>query len=267
MLKTEMRNPHTTHIDRMTTAEMLAAINRENYTAVKAVEEASGAIEKVIDITAAAFANGKRLYIIGAGTSGRLGILDAAECPPTYGVPHDTVVGIIAGGHSSVFRAAENAEDNEEAGAKDIDAVMAGDVVIGVSVAGGAAYVVGALKEARRRGATAVALTSNYDSPIEKVADVCIVTDTGAEVVTGSTRMKAGTAHKLVLNAITTCAMVKTGKVYENLMINLKPSNKKLTKRMLSIVCDICGCEEEEAEALLTAHEWNIRAAVEAYKA
>lgn len=267
MLKTEMRNPHTTHIDKMSTAEMIAAINRENYNSVKAVEEAGEAIAKAIDFTAEAFANDKRLYIIGAGTSGRLGIMDAAECPPTYGVPHDTVVGIIAGGHDSVFRAKENAEDNLEAGVQDIDAVEEGDVVVGVSVAGGAAYVVGALREARRRGAKTVALTSNFDTPIEKEADVCIVTDTGAEVVTGSTRMKAGTAHKLVLNMLTTCAMVKTGKVYENLMINLKPSNKKLTKRMLSIVCDICGCDEAMAEELLEKHDWNIRAAVESYKA
>ena len=256
-----MRNPATTHIDQMTTSEMLSVIAAENYNAAKAVEAAIPSITLAVDVITESFKQGGRLFFIGAGTSGRLGIMDAAECPPTYGVPYDMVNGIIAGGPNCVFRASEQAEDSEENGALDIEknGVSAGDVVVGISVAGGASYVVGALKKARSLGASAIALTCNEGSPIEQVSDICIITDTGAEVITGSTRMKAGSAHKMVLNMLTTCAMVKLGNVYENMMINLKPTNIKLRKRMIQIVCDICGCEADEAENLLEQNEWNIR--------
>ena len=264
MLKTEQRNPNTTHIDKMTTAEMVAAIAAENYNAAKAVEEASADIAKAIDAITEAFEKGGRLFFIGAGTSGRLGILDAAECPPTFGTDKSQVVGIIAGGRSCVFEASENAEDKEENGRADIAQNNLGenDVLVGISVAGGAAYVVGALREAKERGAVTVALTSNYDTPISKESDITIVTDTGAEAIMGSTRMKAGSAHKMVLNMLTTCAMVKTGKIYENVMINLRPTNIKLRKRMVNIVADLGCCTAEEAEAKLCANEWNIRKAL-----
>ena len=264
MLKTEQRNESTTHIDKMTTAEMVAAIAKENYNAAKAVEEASADIAKAIDAITESFRKGGRLFFIGAGTSGRLGILDAAECPPTFGTDKSQVVGIIAGGRNCVFEASENAEDKEENGRADIAEHNLGenDVLVGISVAGGAAYVVGALREAKKRGAVTVALTSNYDTPISKESDIAIVTDTGAEAIMGSTRMKAGSAHKMVLNMLTTCAMVKTGKIYENVMINLRPTNIKLKKRMINIVADLGNCTVEEAEKKLDNNEWNIRKAL-----
>ena len=265
MLKTEMRNPHTMHFDKMSSAEQVAAMCRENGNAVLAVEKAAPEIAKAIDAVATAFRGGHRLFFIGAGTSGRLGVLDAAECPPTFGVPQDMVQGIIAGGKERMFSASENDEDKFENGVTDIKSsqLCAGDVLVGVSVAGGAAYVVGALQTAKELGATTVALTSNFDTPIEKCADITIITDTGAEVITGSTRLKAGTAHKMVMNMLTTCAMAQTGKVYENMMINLKPSNIKLRNRVIRITAAILDCDEEAAIAALEANEWNIRRAVE----
>ena len=190
---------------------------------------------------------------MGAGTSGRLGVLDAAECPPTYGVDYGKVVGVIAGGEKAITRASEIGEDNGEAG---IDAlkergVTASDIVVGVSAAGGANFVVSALNYAKSLGCTTVGVTSNYGSKLDEIADISIVTDTGAEVITGSTRLKAGSAQKMVLNTISTLSMVKSGYVYQNLMINLKPSNIKLRKRMIGIVQEILGINEANAEDLL----------------
>ena len=264
MLKTEMRNPASMHIDQMKTADMVALMAKENYNAVRAVEEATASIADAVDVISKAFENGRRLFFIGAGTSGRLGVLDAAECPPTFGVSPEMVTGIIAGGHDCMFRASENQEDNFESGRADVIAngITEGDVLVGISVAGGASYVVGALRTAKELGATAIALTSNESTPIEKEADITIITDTGAEILTGSTRLKAGTAHKMVLNILTTCAMIKTGKVYENMMINLRPSNIKLRARTIRIVQEILCCDEVTAIAKLEANEWNIRRAV-----
>lgn len=268
MLKTEMRNPKTTHIDKMSTTEMVSVMCEENYNAVRAVENAGASIAKAIEAIVNSFKNGGRLFFVGAGTSGRLGILDSAECPPTFGVDFGMVNGIIAGGEKCMVRAAEGAEDNEESGIEDIvkHGVKAGDVVVGISVAGGAAYVVGALKKARSLGAVTVSLSSNEGCKIEQESDISIFTDTGTEVITGSTRLKAGTAHKMVLNMLTTCSMVKMGYVYENMMINLKPSNIKLTKRMINIVTEICGCDEKTAEELLEKNDWSIKKAAENYK-
>lgn len=264
MIKTEMRNPNTMHFDKMSTAEMVAVMAAENANAVRAVEAASASIAKAIDTVAAAFERGNRLFFIGAGTSGRLGVLDAAECPPTFGVPHEMVQGIIAGGEGCMFRAAENAEDLAQSGRADVlsHGVRAGDVLVGISVAGNAAYVKEALRTARELGAHTVALTCNENAGIAEHADTVIVTDTGAEVLTGSTRLKAGTAHKMVLNMLTTCAMTKIGNVYENLMINLRPTNDKLRDRTIRIVQEILGCTREVAEEKLEANEWNIRKAV-----
>lgn len=268
MLKTEMRNEHTMHIDKMTSIEMVAAMARENYRAAQAVEEQSEAIANCIDIIAEAFNSGHRLFFMGCGTSGRLGVLDAVECPPTFGADPSMVQGIIAGGEKRMFAASENEEDKEDKGRQDVEArgVSAGDVVVGVSVAGGAAYVVGGLQKAKELGASTIALTCNDNSPIAAVSDLAIVTDTGAEVITGSTRLKAGTAHKMVMNMLTTCAMVKTGRVYENMMVNLKPYNIKLRQRVINIVCDICHCDREKAVELLDATDWEIRAAAELYR-
>lgn len=266
--KTEMRNSATTHIDRMTTAEMIACIQKENENAVAAVGAASAQIEKACDVIADRLSKGGRLIYMGAGTSGRLGVLDAAECPPTYGVPQDMVIGIIAGGEKCLVRAAEQEEDHAEFGVRDLQdhQVTKLDAVVGISAAGNAQYVVGALNYARQLGCATVGITSNEGSLLTECAEIPIVVDTGAEVITGSTRMKAGTAQKLVLNTLSTVAMIKLGKVYENMMVNLRPTNEKLTRRMVGIVKEMTGTDEAKARELLDAAEWNIKAAVQLYR-
>lgn len=268
MLKTEMRNPRTRHIDRMTTAEMMAVMQEENERAAAAIRAELSAIGEAVDAIAARMREGGRLFYVGCGTSGRLGVLDAAECPPTYGVPHGLVVGLIAGGDGALRRAAEGAEDSFESGEADLaaHAPTDRDTVIGISVAGGAAYVLGAFAEAARRGALRIALTSNADTPIEREAAIVIHPDTGEEVITGSTRMKAGSAHKMILNMISTAVMVKLGHVAENLMINLRPTNKKLRERMIGIVGELSGASREAAEAALLGNGFEIRAAVAAIR-
>ena len=268
MLKTEMRNPRSMHIDHMTSEEMVTLIAKENYAVVKAVEKQIRPITDAVDAVSETFSKGGRLFFIGAGSSGRLGILEAAECPPTFGVETDKVVGIIAGGNDCMVRASENEEDNAERGKRDLlnSGVKKGDTVVGISASGGAAYVAEALKTAKETGATAIALTCNENSLIASFSDITIVTDTGEEIITGSTRMKAGTAHKMVLNMLTTCAMIKQGNVYENMMINLSPSNIKLRGRAIRIVMEICGCDDAVAEKLLKENEFNIRKAVDKYK-
>ena len=268
LLKTEMRNPDTTYIDRMTTAEMLECIQRENEKAVLSLRGALDKIEIACDIIAKKLFDGGRLIYVGAGTSGRLGVLDASECPPTFGVPRDMVVGIIAGGEKCMFQAAESAEDSYESGINDLKDknLTKNDVVVGISAAGNAQYVVGALDFANELGCETIGITSNEGTLITKSAKISIITDTGAEVVTGSTRMKAGTAQKLILNMLSTVAMIKLGNVYENLMINLRPTNDKLTLRMVRIVTEISEVSEEEARNLLEKSNWNIRAAVQSAK-
>ena len=264
--KTEMRNPYSINMDKMNSEEMARLVITANYEAVKAVESAADSIAKVVDAIAEAFENGGRLFYIGAGTSGRLGVLDASECPPTFGVAYDQVQGIIAGGKERMFKAGENEEDKYEKGCEAIaeHCVTSRDVVVGISAAGNAAYVVGAIETAKALGAVTVGISSNPNTKILNAADIPIFTDTGAEVLTGSTRLKAGTAQKIVLNTLTTCAMAKTGKVYENMMINLKPSNEKLRRRVVRIVREILSCDEKTAIDKLEASEWNIRKAVTA---
>ena len=267
MLRTETRNPDSMHIDKMTSLEMVSLMNKENMNSVMAVEAALPQIAQAVDAAAKAIGNGGKLVYIGAGTSGRLGVLDASECPPTFGVTHDTVQGIIAGGPERMFKAGENAEDVYENGVADVEKVLkAGDVLVGISAAGGAKYVIGALEKAKEMGCTTVSVSSNPNTAIEKVADIAIVCDTGPEVVTGSTRLKAGNSQKFVLNMLSTCAMIKTGKVYENLMVNLKPSNEKLKGRVVRITAAILDCTEEEAIPLLEQNDWNIRKTVEGAK-
>lgn len=265
MLKTEMRNEKTTHIDKMSTMEMLNVIQEENLNAVKAVGDQLESIASAVDKISEALERGGRLIYMGAGTSGRLGVLDASECPPTFGVSHDTVIGIMAGGDGAIRKAKEGAEDSPSEGVEDLKKISLNerDVVVGISAAGGAQYVIQALLYAKSIGCTTVGITSNKGTLLDEVSDISIVTDTGAEVITGSTRMKAGTAQKLVLNMLSTGAMIKTGKVYENLMINLSATNDKLTKRMIRIVSDIKKIPEDEAEKLLEENDWNIRRSVE----
>lgn len=266
MRKTEMRNPDSKYISTMSTEEMVALMQRENLNAVRAIDAELSAITQAIDAISQRMKDGGRLFYVGCGTSGRLGVLDSSECPPTYGVSPELVIGIIAGGDSALRSAVEGAEDDEEAGKRDICAyeLTEKDSVVGISVAGGAAYVRGALLAAGKAGALIVALTCNADSPIEELSDIAIHPDTGAEIVTGSTRMKAGSAHKMILNMISTAVMIRQGHVYENLMINLRPSNIKLRDRMIRIVSDITGKPYGEAEQLLEDNDFVIRRAIEA---
>ena len=249
MKKTEYRNDKSTNIDKMNALEIATLMNNEDKLVPFAVEKALPEIAKAIDFAVDSFHKGGRLLYIGAGTSGRLGVLDASECPPTYGEPPEKVVGIIAGGYNALYRAAENAEDMGYNGVKDILDVNIcnNDTLVGISVAGDAEYVRSALEKAREVGAHTIALTCNYDTLISNVADITIVTDTGPEVVTGSTRLKAGTAHKLVLNMITTASMVLTGHVVENLMVNMRPTNVKLKERAARIINDLTSIGMEKA--------------------
>lgn len=268
MSRTEARNPKTTHIDKMSTVEMLRIINEENMNSVRAVEAASEQIAKAVDAATAALEAGGRIIYIGAGTSGRLSVVDASECPPTFGVDYNTVRAVIAGGEKAIVRASENVEDQADTGRNDFLATepTGKDMVMGISASGNAEYVVSAMKAAKELGCVTVSLSCNPECKIADVADIAIFTDTGAEVITGSTRMKAGNAQKFVLNMISTCAMVKTGKVCENLMINLKPTNKKLKQRMIGIVTDLCGADAKTALKLLEENDFDIRSAVNAYK-
>ncbi len=268
MLRTEMRNPKTTHIDKMNTLEMLQVINEENKNAVLAVENELASIGKAVDALAEALKNGGRMFAMGAGTSGRLAVADAAECPPTYGVSKDMFVGLIAGGDSCLRSAQEKVEDIGTCGVEDLKNhnLTGKDVVIGISAAGGASYVLQALSYAKSLGCTTIGITSNKGSKLDQLADISISPDTGPEVITGSTRMKAGTSQKLILNMLSTCAMVKNGYVYENLMINLKPSNEKLRQRIINIVTDVTKVSESTAIEALDAHQWDIRATIDALK-
>lgn len=267
MLKTEMRNVHSTHIDRMSSSEMLTLMQRENQRAVDAVAAETEHIALAVDAITMRMKVGGRLFYVGCGTSGRLGVLDASECPPTYGVSSNTVVGIIAGGDRAIRIAAEGAEDSHEGGYADLAryAPTDRDCVVGISASGGAAYVLGAFACARECGALRIALSCNAGCPMEQIADIGIHPDTGAEVITGSTRMKAGTAHKMILNMISTSVMIQLGYVYENLMINLRPTNQKLRRRMIGIVSELAGTDANTAEALLEANGFEIRRALEAH--
>ena len=267
MKNTEKRNERSTHIDKMELYDALKLINEENAVAVDAVTKALPEIEKVCLLMVDAVNSQNRIFYIGAGTSGRLGVMDAAECPPTFGVSRDLFTGIIAGGHECMFRAAEAQEDDPDKARKDLEnaGFKRGDVLIGISASGDAAYVVGALRYAKEIGAHPVAIVNNPDTLMEKNADITIVLDTGAEVITGSTRMKAGTSQKIVLNMLSTMTMVKCGCVYENMMINLSPTNIKLRARVIRILCEILECNEEKAEEILNKTDWNLKKAIKLY--
>ena len=255
-LKTEGRNQNTLHIDQMSTIDMVTVMNNENRVVEDAIATQLPEIAKAIDIIAERLNAGGHLIYIGAGTSGRLGVVDASECPPTFGVDPYLVRGIMAGGEGAMFRAVEGAEDDEARGAEELlaDGVTAGDVVVGLSASGGAPYVLGALKKAREIGAIPMGITCNPDSRMHPICDVTIAPYVGAEVITGSSRLKAGTAQKLVLNMLSTGAMIKTGKVVGNLMINVKPTNIKLRDRCIRILMELGECDRATAEALIDKH-------------
>lgn len=262
-LSTETRNPQSDHIDELSTLEMLTVINQEDATVAGAVATQLPAIARAVDTIAARFAQGGRLFYIGAGTSGRLGVLDASECPPTFSVPPALVQGLIAGGDAALRNSSEHSEDSPEEGASDLAAAGFGianavdpdaatpDTLVGIAASGRTPYVLGALLHARKLQAFTIGLACVADSPISKVADLTIAPITGPEVVTGSTRMKAGTATKLVLNMLSTGVMIRMGAVYGNLMVNVKPTNDKLIDRAYRIIMDTTGCDRFTATRLL----------------
>jgi len=253
MKHTEQRNPNTMGLDKMTALEAVTAMNNEDKTVAFAVEKALPEIAQAVELVVDSFQKGGRLIYVGAGTSGRLGVLDASECPPTLGVPYEQVIGVIAGGKDAVFKAAEGAEDSGEYGVLDMKNINISDkdTVVGISVSGDAAYIYEALAYAKSMGAHTVALSGNPENRISQQAKVTIVTDTGAEALTGSTRLKAGTAHKMVLNMLSTVAMVRTGKVIENLMVNVAPTNVKLFDRAARICDTLTGMGVDAAKAEL----------------
>jgi N-acetylmuramic acid 6-phosphate etherase len=263
-LISEERNPNTMEIDLLPTVEVLRVINREDNSVPHAVEKVIAEIARAVDRIVDAFGEDGRLIYLGAGTSGRLGVLDAAECPPTFSIPADMVVGLIAGGAEALSKATEGAEDDAEAGAtalKDIGLTQR-DVVVGIAVSGRTPYVVGGLTYAKTMGATTVALSCNRDAAIAHVADISILPVVGPEVLTGSTRLKSGTAQKLVLNMLTTASMIRSGKCYQNLMVDLKPTNMKLVARAARIVTQATGCTAEQAQEALKRTANDVKLAI-----
>lgn len=248
-LTTESVNQDTIAIDECSTEEILRMINKEDQKVALAVEKEIPQIAEAVDIIYPALKSGGRMIYVGAGTSGRLGVLDASECPPTYGTDPTMVQGFIAGGDIALRSAVEGCEDDAEAGQQlVVDCnVTAKDVVIGITASGSASYVIGALKKARELGAKTIGVTNNKANDFDTYCDVCIAPVCGPEVISGSTRMKAGTSQKLVLNMLTTSVMVKLGKVYGNRMVDLRASNKKLNKRSIRMICEITGADEETA--------------------
>ena len=248
-IATEQRNPNTMNIDTLSTLDMVKLINREDHRVAEAVALVTDKIAEAVDVIAARLSTGGRLIYCGAGTSGRLGILDAVECPPTYSTDPETVQALMAGGYGAIFKAVEGAEDSKELGKADMQGIgfSGKDVLVGIAASGRTPYVLGCMEYAKELGAPTVAVTCCPGSILDSFADIGIAPAPGPEVVTGSTRMKSGTAQKMVLNMLSTGAMIKLGKVYGNLMVDVKPSNEKLVRRCVTIVCSATDCMEEEA--------------------
>lgn len=263
-IATEQRNPDTMHIDELSTLEMVRTINREDKKVAEAVERVLPQIAKAVDMIAERLHEGGRLIYCGCGTSGRLGILDAVECPPTYSVEPELVQGMIAGGYPAIFKAVEGAEDDRQLGEEDLKALglTDKDVLCGLAASGRTPYVLGAMAYAKAVGAAVIAVTCCAGSQIDQAADIGIAPMPGPEVVTGSTRMKSGTAQKMVLNMLSTGAMIKLGKVYGNLMVDVKPSNEKLIRRCVSIVRQAAEVDEQEAVAALEACGYSCKTAI-----
>jgi N-acetylmuramic acid 6-phosphate etherase len=262
---TESPNPESAHIDRMSSQEIVALINRNDKEVALAVECVLPAVAAAVDRIAAAFRNGGRLFYIGAGTSGRLGIVDASECPPTFGTDPEQVQGIIAGGPETVFRAKEGAEDDEQQGAADLLArgLTAADVVVGLTTSGRTPYTCGALRAAREIGATAIAVLCNPTGPVAEVADILINPVVGPEVITGSTRMKAGTAQKMILNMLSTGSMIRWGRVRGNRMADMTVSCNKLRDRAIRMIMLETNLDAKAAEEALDRADGKVRLAIE----
>jgi len=263
-LNTEQQNPKSVQIDSMSISDILKTINRDDQTIAKAVEAAIPDIEKTVEFTVKSIQNGGRVFYVGAGTSGRLGVLDASEIPPTYSAPKGLFIGVIAGGEKALRNSVEGAEDRPEEAIQDLEKykINENDTLIGISCSGAAVYVVSALDHARENGAKTVYLVTNPNPFKMTAVDVVINADTGAEVVTGSTRMKAGTATKLILNMISTATMIKLGKIYGNLMVDLMAVNDKLVDRGTRIISQITGLDFDSAKAKLYEAEKSVKTAI-----
>ncbi|HHW4411580.1 N-acetylmuramic acid 6-phosphate etherase [Citrobacter freundii] len=263
-LVSETRNPQTMDLDALSTLELVHRFNQQDTLVAEAVKATLSEVAQAVDAAAQALKAGGRIIYMGAGTSGRLGVLDASECPPTFGVPHGLVVGLIAGGPGALLKAVEGAEDNSQLGEDDLRALnlTAQDLVVGLAASGRTPYVIGGLKYAHAVGCTTVAISCNPDSPIAREADIAISVVVGPEALTGSTRLKSGTAQKLVLNMISTGAMVKYGKVYQNLMVDMKATNAKLVDRACRMVVEATGISREDAETLLKQTDFDVKPAI-----
>lgn len=263
-LATERINEATTRIDSCSTTEMVELINRQDAMVAGAVKQETPRIARAIDIISERLSEGGRLIYVGAGTSGRLGVLDASECPPTFGVDPALVQGYIAGGDAALRSPVEACEDSEEEGAALMVRLEVGtrDAVVGITASGSTPYVLAALRRARELGAATVGLCTNARSPLEETCDVCIAPEVGPEVISGSTRMKSGTAQKMVLNMLTTCSMIKLGKVYGNLMVDLKASNRKLEGRARRLLMHATGVDEDSAAQYLDQSGGHVKLAI-----
>lgn len=247
-MQTEMRNKESNHLHEKTTYEILQLMNKQDKTVPDVVEKALPQIEKAVEAMVAAIEKKHKVIYLGSGTSGRLGVLDASECPPTFGVTPDVIQGIIAGGDKALRTAIENAEDSDQLGEQDVkEAAKQGDVIVGIASSGQTPYVLGAVKKAKALGLTTIGISCNENTRLSEEVDIAIELPVGPEILTGSTRLKAGTAQKLVLNMLSTVTMVRTGKVYENLMINLQAKNKKLRNRAISIIKELTQASDKEA--------------------
>lgn len=266
-LTTESVNERTKHIDECSTTEILMLIDEEDSLVAGAVKETIPKIAAAVDTIVDSMKRGGRLFYFGAGTSGRLGVLDASECPPTYGVDPELVQGYIAGGDTALRTAVEGSEDSEELGESEIAKhhITEDDVVVGIAASGRTPYVIGVIRKARKVGAYTIGVTTNSQNMLEREVDICIAPVVGPEVVTGSTRMKSGTAQKLVLNMLTTTTMIKLGKVYGNLMIDLKASNEKLVDRAERIFCSVTGADKETAADFLDKAQKDTKLAIMMY--
>jgi N-acetylmuramic acid 6-phosphate etherase len=263
-LETESRNPRTADLDRLSTGHLVQTLHRENYRVASAVEAALPEVTQAVEIISERLRQGGRLFYVGAGTSGRLGVLDASECPPTFGVEPSLVQGMIAGGDTALRRSIEGAEDSPEIGAQDLRerGVGPNDVVVGIAASGRTPYVIGALDAAREAGAATIAVVNVTRSRMASHADITIAAVTGPEALTGSTRLKAGTAQKLVLNILTTAAMVRLGKVYGNLMVDVRATNVKLRDRAVRIVMAATDADRAAAQAAIDAAGGSCKAAI-----
>jgi N-acetylmuramic acid 6-phosphate etherase len=261
---TEERNSRTNDLDILDTKDLVNRVQKEDFEVAQAVEKVNPEIAVAVDLIVDKIKSGGRLIYFGAGTSGRLGVLDATECHPTFGVDRQMVQACIAGGKEAMFVSFENAEDSRELGEQDAIniKITAKDAVVGITASGRTPYVIAALEMAKKEGAATIGIVNNFESPLNKVCDVVIAPVVGPEALTGSTRMKAGTAQKMVLNLLSTCTMVRLGKVYENLMVDLKPTNEKLRERAVSIIALICDVQRPIAEGALVASNGQAKTAI-----